>query len=96
MTKRDDKAGSSLLPTKTLTPDQQTLTERLSKLEDRLHNLLACYQFYDHAIRALTNPKHLEDTEDWYFGLFLHQQWLRQQGEQIMAELVDIKQSLPT
>ena len=70
--------------------------EQLSKLEDQLHNLLACYQFYDHAIRSMTNPEQLEDSQDWYFGLFLSQQWLRRQGEQIMAELVNIKQSLNT
>jgi hypothetical protein len=37
-------------------PPTKKLTEQLSKLEDQLHNLLACYQFYDHALRAMTNP----------------------------------------
>ena len=87
MATQDDKAGSPLLPTK-------TLTEQLSSVEDKLHNLLACYQFYDHAIRAMTNPEQLENTEEWYFGLFLNQQWLRRQGEKVMIELVEIKQSL--
>ena len=86
---QDDKAGFPLLPTK-------TLTERLSKLEDQLHNLLACYQFYDHAIRAMTNPEQLENTEEWYFGLFLNQQWVRRQGEMVMVDLIEIKQSLAT
>jgi hypothetical protein len=87
MAKRDDNAGSPLLPTK-------TLTEQLSSIEDKLHNLLACYQFYDHAIRAMTNPEQLDDSQEWYFGLLLNQQWLRRQGENIMVELVEIKRSL--
>ena len=87
MTEHDTKAGSPLLPAK-------TLTEQLSSVEDRLHNLLACYQFYDHAIRAMTNPEQLEDSQEWYFGLFLNQQWLRRQGEKVMVELVEIKRSL--
>jgi hypothetical protein len=87
MTEHDNKAGSPLLPTK-------TLTEQLSSVEDRLHNLLACYQFYDHAIRAMTNPEQLDDSQEWVFGLFLNQQWLRRQGEKVMAELVEIKRSL--
>jgi dTDP-4-amino-4,6-dideoxygalactose transaminase len=96
MTEHDDKAGLPLSQTKLTTNQQQALTERLSKLEDRLHNLLACYQFYDHAIRAMTNPEQLDDSQEWYFGLFLNQQWLREQGERVMAELVDIKVSLKT
>ncbi len=96
MTKRDDKADSPLPQTKITTNPQTALTERLSQLEDRLHNLLACYQFYDHAIRAMTDPTQLEDSQDWYFGLFLNQQWLTRQGEELMAELVDIKISLKT
>lgn len=91
MAKRKSKAGSPLSQTKITTEQQQAFTERLSKLEDRLHNLLACYQFYDHAIRAMTNPEQLDNTDEWYFGLFLNQQWLRQQGERVMAELVDLK-----
>jgi len=89
MAEHDDKAGSPLSQTK-ITINQ------LSKLEDQLHNLLACYQFYDHAIRSMTNPEQLEDSEEWYFGLFLNQQWLRRQGETVMAELINIKQSLNT
>jgi len=82
MTKRDDKADSPLPQTKLSTNPQTALTERLSQLEDRLHNLLACYQFYD--------------TDEWYFGLFLNQQWLTRQGEQLMTELVDCKTLLKT
>mgnify|MGYP001030688050 CR=1 FL=1 len=96
MAKHDDKAGLSLSQTKLTTNQQQAFTERLSKLEDRLHNLLACYQFYDHAIRAMTNPEQIDNTDEWYFGLFLNQQWLRQQGERVMAELVDIKVAIKT
>ncbi|ODS25035.1 hypothetical protein AB835_00580 [Candidatus Endobugula sertula] len=57
---------------------------------------IICYQFYLHVIRALVEPEELEDSKDWYFGLFLNQQWLRQQGEKLMTELVEIKQSLNT
>ena len=56
------KQGSTPLPTK-------TLTEQLSSVEDKLHNLLACYQFYDHAIRAMTNPEQLDESQEWYFWL---------------------------
>jgi hypothetical protein len=89
MTEHDSNAGLPLLPTK-------TFTEQLSTVEDKLHNLLACYQFYDHAIRAMTNPEQLDDSQEWYFGLFLNQQWLRRQGEKVMAELVEVKHSLKT
>jgi hypothetical protein len=89
MTGDNSNADSPLQQTK-------TLTEQLSGVEDKLHNLLACYQFYDHAIRAMTNPEQLDDSQEWYFGLFLNQQWLRRQGEMVMAELVEIKHSLPT
>jgi len=88
MTKRDDKAGLPLLPTKTLTTEQQALTERLSKLEDQLHNLLACYRFYGEAIIAITDPERLDDSKEWHLGLFLYQQWLRQLGEELMQELI--------
>ena len=87
MTTDNSNADSPLQPSK-------KLTERLSRLEDQLQNLLACYQFYDHAIRAMTNPEQLEDTEEWYFGLFLNQQWLKQQGKQLMAELLKMRESL--
>ena len=89
MSKKDDKADSTL-------PQTQLTIEQLSKLEDQLHNLLACYQFYDHAIRAMMNSEQLDDSQEWVFGLFLNQQWLRRQGEKVMAELVEVKHSLPT
>jgi len=89
MAEHDDKAGLPLSQTK-------ILKEQLSQTEDRLHNLLSSYQFYDNAIRALVDPEKLEDSEDWHFGLFLNQQWLRQQGQELITELVTIKQSLPT
>jgi hypothetical protein len=44
----------------------------------------------------MTNPEQLDDSQEWYFGLFLNQQWLRQQGERVMAELVDLKVSIKT
>lgn len=96
MAEHDDKAGLPLSQTKITTHQQTTITERLSKLEDRLHNLLACYQFYHNSIRAMTEPTQLEDSQEWYFGLFLNQQWLTRQGEQLMTELVDCKASLNT
>ena len=88
MAEHDDKAGLPLSQTK-------KVKQQLSQLEDQLHHLLASYQFYDHAIRSMTDPRQLDESEAWYFGLFLNQQWLRRQGETIMAELVRIKQSLP-
>ena len=96
MAKRKSKAGSPLPQTKITSHPQTAIIERLSKLEDRLHNLLACYQFYNHAIRAMTDPNQLEDSQDWYFGLFFNQQWLTKQGEQLMAELIDIKVAIKT
>jgi|GEM_PF-3814015 len=89
MTGDNTKAGLPL-------PQTKKLKEQLSQLEDQLHHLLASYQFYDHAIRSMTDPRELEDSEAWFFGLFLNQQWLQRQGETIMAELVTIKHSLPT
>ena len=96
MSTQDDKADTPLPQTKITTNQQTAITERLSKLEDKLHNLLACYQFYNHAIRAITDPTQLEDSQEWYFGLFLNQQWLTKQGEQLMTELVDCKALLKT
>jgi len=28
----------------------------------------------------MTNPELLDNSQEWYCGLFLNQQWLRQQG----------------
>ena len=91
MTKRKSKAGLSLPQTKITTDQQQALTEPLSKLEDQLHNLLASYRFYDCAIRHMTEPDHLEESDEWHFGLFLHQQYLQRQGEKVVEELLNIK-----
>jgi dTDP-4-amino-4,6-dideoxygalactose transaminase len=91
MAKPDDKAGLPLSQTKLTTDQQQALTEPLSKLEDQLHNLLASYRFYDCAIRHMTEPDHFEESDDWHFGLFLHQQYLQQQADKVMEELVNIK-----
>jgi hypothetical protein len=54
-------------------------------------NLLASYRFYDCAIRHMTEPDHLEESDEWHFGLFLHQQYLQQQADKVMEELVNIK-----
>jgi dTDP-4-amino-4,6-dideoxygalactose transaminase len=91
MSNENDKAGLPLPQTKLTTDQQQALTEPLSKLEDQLHNLLASYRFYDCAIRHMTEPAHLEESDDWHFGLFLHQQYLQQQADKVMEELVSIK-----
>ena len=71
-------------------------TEQLSQLEDRLHNLLACYQFFGEAVRLMIDPEQTTCPEDWHLGLFLNQQWLHQQGEQLLQELVRVKHSLKT
>jgi hypothetical protein len=91
MSNENDKAGLPLPQTKLTTDQQQALTEPLSKLEDQLHNLLASYRFYDCAICHMTEPDHLEESDDWHFGLFLHQQYLQQQADKVMEELVSIK-----
>ena len=44
----------------------------------------------------MTEPERFEEFEDWHLGLFLHQRWVRRQGEKVMAELVEIKRSLKT
>ena len=92
MTKPNDKAGSPLSQTKITTPQQQLLTETLAQLEDTLHNLLASYRFYDCAIRHITEPDHYEGSEEWHFGLFLHQQYLQQQASTVLEKLVSLKQ----
>jgi len=64
-------------------------------LEDRLHQLLASYQFYDTAIRSMVDPESLgnnNDGEDCHLGLCLHQQWLRQQGDDVITELITTQQ----
>ena len=96
MAKHDNKADTTLPQTQISITDQSALIERLSQLEDRLHNLLACYQFFSEAIRLMPAPEHdlLDNNEQWHLGLFLNQQWLTQQGEQLLPELVKIKQAL--
>ena len=98
MTKRDDNAGSPLPQTQNAATGQSELIEQLSQLEDKLHNLLACYQFVGEAIRLMTSPEHdlLDNSEQWHLGLFLNQQWLQQQGGQVMQELLSLKRSLKT
>jgi hypothetical protein len=81
-------------PSTVLTTEQQAQIERVSQLEDQLNNMLACYRFNGAAILALTEPERLGDSAEWHLGLFLTQQWLWQLGEQLMAELVAIKEGL--
>jgi hypothetical protein len=81
-------------PTKTLTTEQQDLIQRFSNLQDRMNNVLACYHYMGEAVLAMTDPEKMDEFEDWHFGFFLHHQWTRQQGENLMAELIEVKQSL--
>ena len=72
-------------------PDNQ-----LARLEDQLNHLLACHAFYDLAIRAITSPDYEKELDDqqWHFGLFLHQQWLHDQGQAVIHELQTIRRAL--
>jgi hypothetical protein len=89
MTKTDstpvDGASSTTLP-----------VNRLARLEDQLNQLLACHEFYDLAIRAITSPDYDEEIEgkQWHFGLFLQQQWLQDQGQAVITELQTIRRVL--
>ena len=69
---------------------------QLARLEDQLTHLLACYEFYDHAIRAITSPDYQQeiDGHQWHLGLFLQQQWLQDQGQDIIQQLQTIRQGL--
>ena len=92
MTKRNSTLGLRLRKTiKSHQQFKQSLNERLMVFDDQLHNLLASYRFYDCAIRHMTEPDHLEESDDWHFVLFLHQQYLQQQADKVMEELVSIK-----
>ena len=70
--------------------------QRLARLEDKLNQLLACHEFYDLAIRAITHDNFDEelDGQRWHFGLFLQQQWLHDRGNAIVFELQTLRQSL--
>ena len=94
MSTSNDKAGSSLPQTQIPITTPSGLIEPLSQLEDRLHNLLACHRFFGEALRLMTEPEALAPAEEWHLGLFLHQQWLQQQGDALLVALVELKQSL--
>ena len=68
--------------------------QRLAHLEDKLNQLLACHEFYDLAIRAITHDNFDEelDGQRWHFGLFLQQQWLHDQGQDIIQQLQTLRQ----
>ena len=68
--------------------------QRLAHLEDKLNQLLACHEFYDLAIRAITHDNFYEelDGQRWHFGLFLQQQWLHDQGQDIIKQLQTLRQ----
>lgn len=70
--------------------------QRLARLEDQLNQLLACHEFYNLAIRAITSPDYDEEIDDyqWHFGLFLQQQWLQDQGQAAINELQNIRRVL--
>ena len=94
MTEHDDNAGLPLSQT-------LLLKEQLTRLEDRLHQLLASYQFYDNAIRSMVDPQSLNKVlasdnqgEECHLGLCLHQQWLHQQGEDVVTELITTQQMM--
>ncbi len=93
MAEHDDNAGLPLSQT-------LLLREQLTRLEDRLHRLLASYQFYDTAIRAMTAPDYIEpdilSNKECHFGLYLNQQWLQQQGEEVITELITTQQMMQT
>ena len=71
-------------------PDSQ-----LARLEDQLNHLLACHAFLDLAIHAITHPDYNEEIDGhrWHFGLFLHQQWLHDQGQAVIHELQTIRRA---
>ena len=80
-----------------LTPDSLMFPflpgQRLARLEDQLNQLLACHEFYNLAIRAITSPDYDGEIDDhqWHFGLFLQQQWLQDQGQAAINELQSIR-----
>lgn len=93
MSKRKCNAGRRLRQLQSIHQQlKRELHDKLPNLEDKLYNLTASYRFYDCAIRHMTEPDYLEDSSDWHFGLFLHQQYLQQQTEQVMEEMVNLKQ----
>ena len=94
MAEHDSKADNTLPQTKIVNTDQQDLIQRFSDLQDALNNVLAGYRFIGEAVLAMTDPERMDEFEDWHFGFFLHQQWARQQGEKVMAELVKMKQEI--
>jgi len=86
MTKTDSTSADGLAST-------SLPLHRLARLEDQLNQLLACYEFYDLAIRAITGPEYTDEINGrrWQFGLFLHQQWLQDQGQAVITELQTIQ-----
>jgi hypothetical protein len=42
----------------------------------------------------MTEPDHLEESDEWHFGLFLYQQYLQQQGDKVMEDLLEIKRMI--
>jgi len=89
MTKKDINAGSSL-------PQSHLINQQFIEFEEKLEQLLACYQFYDRAIRAMTCPELTRESNasHWHLGLFLNQQWLSEQGDQLMNDLQLMKQTI--
>jgi len=67
-----------------------------ASIEDQLNQLLACHEFYNLAIRAITSPDYDDEIDDlqWHFGLFSQQQWLQDQGQAAINELQNIRRGL--
>jgi len=96
MAKRKSKAGTSLRQTKPTPEQQQALKVPLAQLEDQLYKLLASYRFYDYAVLHLAQPDNEENTEAecFAFGVWLYQQQLKQQGDNLMDKLNNIQKMI--
>ena len=89
MTGDNINAGSPL-------PQSHLINQQFAAFEDKLTHLLASYRFYDQAIQAMTHPDLNDESNarDWHLGLFLNQQWLTEQGEQLMTDLLLMRQTI--
>ena len=96
MTKRNDKSGSPLHPSKIT--DQQLiadLRQRLSLLRESLDDFTHSQRFFLTAIEAITNPHHDHcPPEQWQLGMMLTGLWLHGQSEDHLDQLVTIERWL--
>ncbi|MGH1428477.1 MAG: hypothetical protein ACRBEE_11110 [Arenicella sp.] len=88
VTRGDTNAGRPLR--------QSYLIEQLTVFEDKLTHFLAAQRFYDQAIRAMTAPDYDDESsaKQWHLGLFLTQQWINDQGQQLMTDLSVIQHTV--